>query len=92
VKKILVLLLLSVPLMGHSWYDATCCTEKDCRPVVKGEVTLTKDGWLVKPVDRAWSQVIPFTSYKVKPSMDVNMHICVGLSQIFCLYKPDPGT
>lgn len=77
---------------SHSWYDAKCCSDRDCRPVAKGEVSRTPTGWVVRPVGTSIETFFSDADARIHPSLDVNMHICVGQSTVFCLYKPDPGT
>lgn len=83
----LFLLLLVSPAASHSWYSLECCSEKDCRPVDKSEVLRTPEGWSI-PAQRT---LIPFSDSRIKPSLDVNMHICQNSARIICLYIPDPG-
>jgi hypothetical protein len=43
-----LLVLGSSPILAHSWYPVSCCSDKDCHPVVEEEgetVTESEDGW-----------------------------------------------
>ena len=89
-----VLLGLPATATAMGWYDAMCCSNRDCRPIMAGEVELHADGWYVVPADRT----VPFGDWKIKPSKDVRIHICMtnhganGSPNVVCLYIPDPGT
>lgn len=72
---------------GHDWYSLQCCSEMDRRPVVKGEVTLVPGGWSIP----ARHTILKFADPRIKPSLDVEMHICQTASRVICLYVPDPG-
>lgn len=39
--------LLATFLLVHDWYDPGCCSGRDCRPAIVGEVTKTMEGWSV---------------------------------------------
>ena len=87
-----VMLGTGVGAQAHSWYDAKCCSERDCRPVAKGEVTRVPAGWVVRPVGTKIQTFFSDADARIHPSLDVNMHICVGQTTVFCLYRPEPGT
>lgn len=81
------------PVSAHSFYDLECCAGRDCMPVPEGEVTPTKEGWLVKTT----GEVIKYNSWPVKHSPDGRFHRCAGLGDFGpkgrtqCLYVPDFG-
>lgn len=89
--RLLVPLLLlwgAAPAQAHSWYDGTCCSEKDCRPVKLGEVKLQGDGWLVVPT----GELLPFNDIRLKHSRDPLMHRCLYVNgNTRCLYVATPG-
>lgn len=35
------------PVAAHSWYDADCCSARDCAPIPASTVTLTGEGYAV---------------------------------------------
>ena len=84
----LALALVSSPAAAHSWYEARCCSDQDCRPVdgcilPNGAMGLAIEGqcW---PIDPAKVQPMP--------SPDGQWHACLGLRldgngpQIRCIY------
>ena len=44
---ILILGLLAGPASAHSWYDAICCSDRDCQRIEPRNVRATPEGWLV---------------------------------------------
>jgi hypothetical protein len=79
---------------AHDWYDGSCCSEHDCRQTVLREVERRDDGWFVTPAaDSPVSfkpELIPFTSGKIRRSLDPLIHICIRGGTAVCLYIPDP--
>lgn len=94
--------LLAPPARAHEWYDAVCCSDRDCAAVVPSSVTATAEGWLVyleagqhpmlgtKPV----REVVPYASGKVRQSGDMDFHVCLspGAVTLRCLYVPPFGS
>jgi hypothetical protein len=91
---ILVLLLTIVVALtrnarAHSWYDAVCCADHDCEPVVavsyvasepkSAPVMLVTTSLGTKPV-------MPET--KILDSRDSRMHACIYRGKLVCLYMP----
>lgn len=78
---------------AHSFYDTECCAGIDCQPVPEGEITATKEGWLV----RTTGEIIKYNTWPVKHSPDGRFHRCAGLGNFGpkgrtqCLYVPDFG-
>jgi hypothetical protein len=62
---------------AHSWYDLSCCSEKDCHPVPQEELEQDGNGdWVHLPTG------LRFHGSMIKPSQDKHWHIC---------YSPDNG-
>lgn len=75
--------------LPHSFYDAECCSDRDCAPMPESETPKPLPGgsWLLNTgevVERA----------KVKWSPDGRYHLCrmPGGTHIFCLYVPPMGS
>ena len=73
--------------LAHDWYPLSCCSEKDCRPLVEadGESVLESlAGW------ELWDgRVIARNTAKVSP--DGKFHLCESPSRkILCFFAP-PG-
>ncbi len=102
---------LFIALLGtaksHDWYDAACCSERDCRPAELGEIRYGsfegQTGWWITAVDPP--QFMPelkngFPNGRVRRSQDNDNHICLGVRGtnygrapfVRCLYrKPADG-
>lgn len=81
----LIALSLLVVAQAHSWYDAECCSNDDCKPVAAEEVIETETGWKHLPTGTE------FTKDMVKPSRDRNFHVCIGkhswnFGKPYCIY------
>ena len=91
----LVCIIVAVLLtQGHSWYDAFCCNDKDCAPVLVDSVKWTPDGWYIKQQGNMRNdEVVPFNDPRIRESKDHNMHMCqlTWEKQIRCLYVPPGG-
>lgn len=70
------------PARAHSWYDAACCSERDCHPIPPLRET---------PAGYVWnSRIVPHA--ETKPSADNQFHECVNSSgTLLCLYVPPRG-
>lgn len=79
------ILLASSIILAHSWYDAACCSDKDCRPVPCKELIAQPDGTI------KWKDVI-FSRDKFKASLDGMCHTCIsdadGADYGYCVYLP----
>jgi hypothetical protein len=72
---------------GHSWYDAECCSDRDCAPIeyaprpLPGGSFLLNTGEVVEPGRVKWSR-------------DEHYHLCrsPNTGQIYCLYVPPQGS
>lgn len=71
---------------AHSWYDAECCSNQDCKPVVTEDVVEIEDGgWKYLPTGTV------FRRDQVKPSRDRHFHVCIGVAEWnrgkpYCIY------
>jgi hypothetical protein len=74
---------------AHSWYDADCCSDRDCEPV--SAVTYVASDPKSVPV------MVVTTSFGTKPvtartkvreSKDSRMHACIYMGELICLYMP----
>jgi hypothetical protein len=84
-----LLVLGSSSALAHSWYPVSCCSERDCRPLLeeKGEtVTEAQDGW------RLWDgRIIARGIAKLSP--DRQFHLCETRTKtILCFFAPLGGT
>lgn len=82
------------PALGHSWYDAICCSDQDCRPMEPGAVEWTPGGYLIHES----GELIPEDSYVVRDSQDGRYHRCSlhyrapqVPNETRCLYVPRMG-
>jgi len=88
------------PAQAHEWYDANCCSGRDCAPISTDRVDVTREGYVITlkvgdhPVlkrDRVYR--LPFDSRTLKESRDGNFHLCIGIrtNNLLCLYEPTGG-
>lgn len=96
-------LALSGPGLAHSWYDLTCCSDRDCAPVPDRSIVAMGDGYHVTlmPGDHPlirWPlrAVIPFDDPRVHLSKDARQHACIGVGPdnyqgILCIYVTGAG-
>jgi hypothetical protein len=91
---------------AHSWYDSSCCSDKDCAPIPFEAVRVTEDGYEVTlmpgehpMVRKRLFQIIPFGSEDILQSQDMQYHACVipgspttGIPYIACFYVVGAGT
>lgn len=75
---LLLLLCSSSPtVLAHSWYDADCCSDKDCHAVIKIDQTPT-GRWMHYDYQGAPRKIfIPNTFKRIRPSKDAEYHVCV---------------
>lgn len=57
---------------GHSWYDSACCSNKDCAPLVDGDVVEQSQGWYIQSI----GEHVPYNSRKIRISKDKHFHVC----------------
>ena len=71
-KGVLMLALIHQAPMGWQ-YDASCCGERDCKPVPCHELVEDVGGaWLYIPTGNK------FAAIQVAPSPDRHCHVCIG--------------
>ncbi|MCW6508655.1 hypothetical protein [Lichenifustis flavocetrariae] len=69
----LFLLLSATPVGAHSWYDARCCSGRDCHPVPCDQLRSGTGGMLTfRPTG------VQFSKENVLPSQDTQCHICTS--------------
>lgn len=73
---------------AHSWYDDDCCNTSDCAPY-EGDVIEEDKGYRMGD-----GELIPYTSKKIRQSVDNRFHLCMNqyTKYIYCLYVPNRGT
>jgi hypothetical protein len=80
--------LVASPSLAHEWYPVSCCSDRDCHPLVEanGEtVTESADGW------RLWDGRI-IARNRARPSPDRQFHLCeTPAKTIICFFAP-PGS
>lgn len=86
---IVLLVLGASPAHAHDWYPVSCCSDKDCRPLLEesGEtVTELREGW------RLWDgRVIARGLARLSP--DQHFHICESPAKtILCFFAPPGGS
>jgi hypothetical protein len=85
-------LLLTAPdAAAHSWYDASCCNNRDCGPLQTFLLIEEAEGYRVKYVSPiTGNEIEGFVRYRdVKPSRDQNWHACeTPQKTVRCLYGP----
>jgi hypothetical protein len=78
---------------AHSWYERSCCSDKDCGPVKYEEITEHPDGSI------SWRHCNwPAGDSRIKKSRDGLFHVCVAplgpamnsTGYCYCIYKPAP--
>jgi hypothetical protein len=74
------MILLTAILLAHSFYDMSCCSERDCHPVPCAEIHGTGNGW-------EWHGR-QFTRPMLKASPDNGCHVCLNNNATFCVYLP----
>ena len=93
-----VLWLFTSPAKAHSWYEADCCSLRDCAPLDAAAVVESPLGFVVTvrpgthpmwPASKTESlvTVYPYRSSKVRPSRDDQWHVCISSAGApLCLY------
>lgn len=74
IKMAVTLAMLSAsPAFAHSWYDARCCSDRDCHPVPCGQLRADADGGVTfLPTG------VQFFRENVLLSRDAQCHICTS--------------
>jgi hypothetical protein len=77
---------------GHSWYETSCCSGKDCAPVEDGVVTEGPNGVHVQ----GFGLMSP-SDPRIRWSRDDRDHLCVihgmpnTMSKLRCVYRRPNG-
>ena len=71
---------------AHSWYEPSCCSGKDCRPVDDGHVVEKADGVHVK----GWG-VLNRADSRLRWSRDDRDHVCENPAKLLCVYRKPNG-
>lgn len=82
--SILFLITLINITSAHEFYDSSCCSDKDCRPVPCKELIAQDDGGVKY-------KEFKFYKSQSKPAPDGMCHVCIWNSTPMCYYLP-PGT
>lgn len=78
--SILLIFSLTTPLRAHEWYDPSCCSGEDCKPIEScSEIEELPEGRV------KWNGYI-FRKDQVKPSKDSKCHICIFRGNPMCAY------
>jgi hypothetical protein len=78
----------SQPAVAHSFYDAACCSDRDCAPVHFSTIRERPEGFYVLPqgdfIERG----------KEKYSPDGDWHVCRSETsgKLLCIYVPGRGS
>lgn len=93
----------SWPAKSHSFYDAICCSDRDCAPIAANMVRETPAGYRVTinpgshpmwPADKPapLSILYEYRSDKIKPTRDGAWHVCINAAgDPLCLYVTGGG-
>jgi len=74
---------------SHSWYDADCCSDRDCEPVSAVSFVASDSASvpiMVVTTSFGTKPVTPQT--KIRESKDGRMHACIYQDKLICLYLP----
>lgn len=86
-----IVMLCSTLARAHSFYEATCCSGLDCRPVADAAITEGPNGYVIN----ATGEVIGYGDKRIRQSPDQSYHWCsVGGkpdTKTICLYSPGKG-
>lgn len=93
-KKLLaagLLIITTTYVAAHGWYDADCCSDRDCEPV--SNIVFISTGPLTVPtmvVTTSFGTKPVTEKTKIRESKDSRMHACIYQGELLCLYMP-PG-
>ena len=86
---LLIVFFLARPAKSHSWYDADCCSDRDCEAVSAVTFVASTPGTvpvMVVTTSFGTKPVTPRT--KMRESKDSRMHACIYQGELICLYLP----
>src|SRR6478609_429330 len=82
ISSIILLCVISAVVNAHSFYDASCCSDQDCKPY-EGQVIPQKGGYYIPE----FKKFIPYEQVKTAPlSAPEQYHICRQGNTIICFY------
>lgn len=91
---VLTMLTISGRVMAHSFYDATCCNDRDCAPLAPEQVQVTPQGYVLPN-----GQTVPFGQERVSPDKDYHWCRYPGTQPLVhpynervCFYAPSQGS
>lgn len=71
------------------WYDAVCCSRRDCEALPPEAVEDVPGGWHVRYLSKRGFAVNAFVpSAKARDSQDGRFHGCATPDRFLCLYVP----
>ncbi len=73
---------------AHSWYEARCCSDKDCAPIDDSDVVERDGGYFIKSRNE-------FVLEKdTRPGQDDQYHICINAltNTRLCFYRKFNGS
>lgn len=88
ISSIIFLCAISAVVHAHSFYDATCCSDRDCHPY-EGQVIPQKGGYYLPE----FKKFIQYEHVKTAPlSAPEQYHICIVGNTVMCFYAREGGT
>lgn len=84
-----IFLWLVAPANAMGWYDAQCCSNRDCEKIHDTAVTMEAGGYHVRYHAKLGFDVdvvVPFNA--ARPSRDEYYHGCANTLNFLCLYVP----
>lgn len=79
---------------AHSFYDASCCNDRDCAPLAPEQVQVTPNGYVLPN-----GQTVPFGQERVSPDKDYHWCRYPGTQPLVhpynervCFYAPAQGS
>lgn len=69
------------------WYDANCCSQRDCEPLPFSAVKIVEEGYRVRyrgSLGFLVDVLVPWD--KAKPSKDSQHHGCATVDRFLCFY------
>ena len=74
---------------SEHWYDAACCSRRDCEALPPEAVEDVRGGWHVRYIAKMGLAVDVFVATgKDRPSQDGRFHGCATSDRFLCLYTP----
>ncbi len=80
--------------LAHSFYDASCCNDRDCAPLAPEQVQVTPNGYVLPN-----GQTVPYGQERVSPDKDYHWCRYPGTQPLVhpynervCFYAPSQGS